>query len=33
MYFIKTLIINEGMKAIGSYAFGKFYLLTSGLPQ
>ena len=29
MYFIKTLIINEGMKAIGSYAFGKFYLLTS----
>ena len=26
---IKTLIINEGMKAIGSYAFGKFYLLTS----
>ena len=29
MYFIKTLIINEGMKAIGSYAFGNFYLLTS----
>ena len=29
LYFIKTLIINEGMKAIGSYAFGNFYLLTS----
>ena len=27
--FIKTLIINEGMKAIGSYAFGNFYCLTS----
>ena len=26
---IKTLIINEGMKAIGSYAFGTFYRLTS----
>ena len=26
---IKTLIINEGMKAIGSYAFGNFYRLTS----
>lgn len=26
---IKTLIINEGMKAIGSYAFGSFYRLTS----
>jgi len=26
---IKTIIINEGMKAIGSYAFGTFYRLTS----